>query len=210
MGVSNESVELNTPQPSIQVDESDFQVTWQFTYLARIIRLVRSLTETYARVRRTKDWGSNTQLSALNPSFSKWLEELPEDLQLHYPLDGSPPYIPSHFVANLHCYYHLSVIMLHRPQLMGSSSFTPGGSWKQHMSLCYSSAKYLCRLQEAILKTYDVNGLLYMQRGKCLGAANRARLIFPGFNFVIYCVMTCTMLHLVRTFLVSLHSGSRN
>ena len=197
MGVANESVDLNTPQPSLSVDESDFQVTWQFTYLARIIRLVRSLTETYARVRRTKDWGSNPQLNALNPSFSKWLEELPEDLKLDYPPNGSPPFIPSHFVANLHCYYHLSVIMLHRPQLMGSSSFTPGGAWKQHMSLCYTSAKYLCRLQEAIMKTYGINGLLCMQRGEFPTVLVSIVLILTGVNFVIYCVMTCTMLHLV-------------
>jgi len=68
-----------------------------------------------------------------------------------------------------------------RPQLHAvSDSFD--GIWKQHMIACYSAAKNLCRLQEAVLKTYGLPGLLCMVR---------------GLSFTVYSVLTCTMLHLV-------------
>ena len=50
------------------------------------------------------------------------------------------------------------------------------------MMTCYSAAKTMCKLQEAILKTYGMPGLLCMLR---------------GMSFTIYAVLTCTMLHLV-------------
>ncbi|RAL60471.1 hypothetical protein DID88_000246 [Monilinia fructigena] len=43
-------------------------------------------------------------------------------------------------------------------------------------------SKLLCRLQEAVLHSFGLTGLLCMQR---------------GINFTIYCVLTCTVLHLV-------------
>ena len=147
-------------------DESEYQISRNFTYMVRTVRNVRTLNDVYVKIRKTKDWGSNPHLLNLNGSFSKWVEELPPDMQIHYPPDGSPPWLPSTFVGNMHCYYHLSVVLLHRPQLMKSSSFAAGGSWKQHMSICYQSAKYLCRIQEALLQTYDIDGLICMQRGK--------------------------------------------
>jgi hypothetical protein len=39
-----------------------------------------------------------------------------------------------------------------------SQSFAAGGEWKIHMSLCYSSAKSLCRLQEATLQRFGLSG----------------------------------------------------
>lgn len=51
------------------------------------------------------------------------------------------------------------------------------------MEVCYESSKKICRLQEAIFHTFGLSGLLCMQR---------------GINFVIYTVLTCTMIHLVR------------
>lgn len=56
------------------------------------------------------------------------------------------------------------------------------GGWKHHMMICYSSAKLLCRLQEVVLQSFGMTGLLCMQR---------------GINFTIYGVLTCTVLHLV-------------
>ena len=165
MGVESDSVDINVQRPLPGVEEFEYQVSRDFSYLVRIVRNVRDLTDIYAKIRKQKDWGLDSRIANLNSSFAKWLEDLPSDLQIHYPLDGSPPWLPSHFVGNMHSYYHLSVIMLHRPQIMTSSSFTAGGSWKQHMSVCYNSAKMLCRLQEATLRTFCLNGLLCMQRG---------------------------------------------
>ena len=167
--------------------------------MVRTVRNVRILSDTYVHIRKQKDWGSNPCFANLNPSFSKWIEDLPPDMQIHYPPDGSPPWLPSHFVGNMHCYYHLSIILLHRPQLMSSSSFAAGGSWKQHMATCYDSAKRLCRIQEALYQTYELDGIISAQRGMlCPCHSIQSRLTFPlGINFAIYCILSCTMIHLV-------------
>ena len=150
--------------------------------MVRLIRQVRVLNNTYRKVNKQKEWGSDPLFAELNPTVRQWMDDLPGDLQLTFPDNGTTPQISSHFLGNMHSYHHLLVIMLHRPQLMHSSSFSAGGSWKQHMSICYSSAKAMCKLQESILQTFGVSGFLCMQR---------------GINFVIYAVLTCTMIHLV-------------
>jgi hypothetical protein len=99
-----------------------------------------------------------------------------------FPPDGSPPWLPSPFIGNLHSYYYLSIIMLHRPQLQLLDPTAADGQWKHHMMICYSSAKLLCRLEQAILHSFGLTGLQSMQR---------------GVNFTIYAVLTCVMLHLV-------------
>ena len=165
MGVDIETVDVSVPDaPPESLDEEDL-LSRNFTYLTRIPRNVRILNDIYFQIRKQKNWGSDPRFVNLNPMFEKWEQELPADLQIHYPSDGSPPMLPNHFVGNMHCYYHLSIIMLHRPQLMNSSSFAAGGSWKQHMALCYSSAKSLCRLQEALWITHGQDGFVCMQRG---------------------------------------------
>ena len=183
MGVDPDSVDLRIQPLSAALNNDDHEVARQFTYLVRIVRNVRLMNDIYGRIKKRPNWGADPEFVRLNPSFTDWLSDLPRDLQLEYPADGSPPWIPTHYIGNLHTYYHLSIIMLHRPQLMFSGTFTADGSWKQHMALCYSSAKYLCRLQEALLHTFGQPGLLCMQR---------------GINYTIYSVLTCAMLHLVN------------
>ena len=82
----------------------------------------------------------------------------------------------------MHAHYQLGRIMLQRPQLMASKSFAANSAWKQHMTSCYTSAKVLCRIQEAMFTQFGLQGLLCMQR---------------GINFTIYAVLTSIMLHLV-------------
>ncbi len=151
-------------------------------YLVRNVRNVRHLHDTYGKVKKQKDWASDPKFTSLNPEALSWVDNLPTDLQVEYPEGDAPPWLPNHFVGNMHSYYHLNVIMVHRPQLMSSSSFRAGGSWKKHMEVCYDSAKKMCRLQEAVFHAFGLSGLLCMQR---------------GINFVIYSVLTCTMIHLV-------------
>jgi len=182
MGVDPDTVEIGTQQYLPDPDEFEAQLSRQFAFFVQNARNIRLITSAYAKLRKQKDWGADPRFVGFNPAFTKWLEELPHDLQLSYPVDGSRPWLPSHFVGNMHTHYHLGVIMLHRPQLLTSKSFAADGAWKQHMALCYSSAKALCRIQEALVDTFGLNGLLYMQR---------------GINFTIYSVLTCTMLHLV-------------
>lgn len=177
-----ETVDLNIQKPPPGLDASDYQVSRQFTYMVRMMRQVRQLNDTYRKLNRRKDWGTDPEIASLNPPAHQWLDDLPSDLKPTFHDGDAVPWLPSHFVGNMHCYYYLLIIMLHRPQLMSSSSFTAGGSWKQHMALCYASAKAMCRLQEGIHQTFGLTGLLCMQR---------------GINFVIYAVLTCTMIHLV-------------
>lgn len=181
-GVDPSTVDMRPVLDSRDLDAFEFSRSRQYVYFVRNAYNIRTIADTYHKIKKQKDWGRNPKLSEKNPIFTNWLYDLPADLQIHYPPDESPPWIPSHFVANMHSHCHLGIILLHRPQLLASKSFAPGGGWQVHMSLCYSSAKALCKLQEAILRQYGLVGLLYMQR---------------GISFGIYSILTCTMLHLV-------------
>ncbi|KAL4912189.1 hypothetical protein BDW62DRAFT_215212 [Aspergillus aurantiobrunneus] len=179
-GVDPQTVNMQPDLGIENVDQFEINRSRQYAYFVRNAHHIRILTDVYHKIKRQKDWGSNSKFVENNPLFADWLQDLPPDLQVNYPPDGSPPWIPSHFVGNMHSHCHLGIVLCHRPQLL-ASKFPAGGSWKMHMALCYSSAKCLCRLQEAILARFGLSGLLYMLR---------------GINFTIYCILTCTMLHL--------------
>jgi hypothetical protein len=166
------------------LDQFEIDRSRQYAYFVQNARNIRIITDIYHKIKKQKDWGANPKFVEKSSMFTEWLQSLPPDLQVNYPPDGSPPWIPSHFVGNMHSHCHLGILLLHRPQLLASKSFAAGGGWKIHMTLCYSSAKCLCRLQEAILDRFGLPGLLFMLR---------------GINFAIYCILTCTMLHLVCT-----------
>ncbi|RAH70976.1 Zn(II)2Cys6 transcription factor [Aspergillus aculeatinus CBS 121060] len=181
-GVDPSTVNMSPTLDIRGLDEFEIDRSRQYAYFVKNASHIRIIADIYHKIKKQKDWGANPKFVEKNPLFTDWLQSLPPDLQVNYPPDGSPPWIPSHFVGNMHSHCHLGIILLHRPQLLASKSFTAGGGWKMHMALCYSSAKYLCRLQEAILNRFGLSGLLFMQR---------------GINFTIYTVLTCTMLHLV-------------
>lgn len=181
LAVDIDSVDISVPRP-LPGEDSEFHVTRNFTYFTRSIRNVRRMNYIYSKIKTKKEWGIEPEFVQLNPSFEAWFNELPSDLQITFPPDGSPPWLPSHFIGNMHSYHHLSIILLHRPQLTFMEPTGLDGQWKQHMMLCYSSAKLLCRVQEAILQQFGLPGMLCMQR---------------GINYTIYCVLTCTVLHLV-------------
>ncbi|KAF7713227.1 Fungal Zn(2)-Cys(6) binuclear cluster domain-containing protein [Penicillium ucsense] len=181
-GVDPETVDMRPTLDIRGLDHYETERSRQFAYFVRNANHIRMMTDTYHKIKKQKDWGADPRFVQKNPLFADWLRTLPPDLQVNYPEDGAPPWLPSHFVGNMHSHCHLAIILLHRPQLVASQSFTAGGEWKTHFSLCYSSAKNICRLQEAILERFGLSGLLYMQR---------------GINFAIYCILTCTMLHLI-------------
>ncbi|KAF2203750.1 hypothetical protein GQ43DRAFT_366107 [Delitschia confertaspora ATCC 74209] len=181
-GVNLDTVDFNIPRPIPGQDESEYRVSCQFTQYIRIVKNIQQTTTKHGKLRKkSNDWALNPEFVGHNADFPIWLRELPQDMQVAYPWDGSAPDIPSHFIANMHSYHYLAVIMHLRPQVHAlGDSFD--GIWKQHMVTCYNAAKNMCRLQEAVLKTYGLPGLLCMQR---------------GISFTIYAVLTCTMLHLV-------------
>ncbi|KAK1911833.1 hypothetical protein P3342_010917 [Pyrenophora teres f. teres] len=181
-GVSSETVDLEMPRHIAGQDPGELQVARQFIQYARIAKNVHHSALIFGKLRKkTPDWALDPAFVGHNTDFSLWLRELPEDMQIVYPQDGSPPWIPSHQIANMHSYHCLAIIMHFRPQVHAVSD-SYDGIWKQHMLTCYAAAKNLCKLQEAILKTCGMPGLLCQMR---------------GISFHIYAVLTCTMLHLV-------------
>ena len=181
MSVSSDTVDFGIPTSLPGGDDDETRVWRRYVYLARGCRNVRLLFETYASVKQEgKEWQFHPRIQALNPSFPDWLAELPPEMQILFPADGSPPWLESHIIGNVHCYYHLGILLLHRPQLM-ASSFTTSNAWKEHMSASYESAKAICRIQESLLRDFGIHGLMYMQRGmsshpssiKCLLIRNR-------------------------------------
>lgn len=170
------------PRPTPGQDPTEFQIARQFTQYIRISKNVYLSAIMYGKLRKkSANWALEPAFVAHNADFSLWQQELPEDLQISYPPDNSAPWIPSHYIANMHCYQALAIVMHLRPQVNAVSE-SYDGIWKQHMMTCYSAAKVMCKLQESILKTYGMPGLLCMVR---------------GMSFTIYAVLTCTMLHLV-------------
>jgi hypothetical protein len=181
-GVEPDTVDYEMPRPVPGQDANEFQIARQFVQYTRVCKNVYGSALLYGKLRKkTADWALDPAFLSHNADFPVWLREVPEDMQIVYPQDGSAPWIPSHMIANMHCYHFLSIVMHFRPQLHAVSD-NYDGTWKQHMMTCYSAAKTMCKLQESILKTYGMPGLLCMLR---------------GISFHIYAVLTCTMLHLV-------------
>ncbi|KAK4241570.1 hypothetical protein C8A03DRAFT_12179 [Achaetomium macrosporum] len=180
--IEEETVDFNLPRPLPNGDESEYLVSRNFTYFARVVRTVGRMARTYGRLKKSKEWGIDPEFVQLDPALNAWLAGLPADLTVSYPADGSPPWLPSAFVGNLHSYYYLTIILYNRPQLAVLSPSAPGGQWKRHMMVSYNAAKMTCRLQEAVMAQFGLNGLQCMQR---------------GINFTIYVILGCIVLHLV-------------
>ena len=188
MSVDPETVDFSPILPVHGVDESEFTLSRNFLAIASIVRNVRNMTIVHARLRKNKNWALDPTFVTLEPSFIASYNALPDDLQVTYSTNGQLR-VATHFVGNVHCYHHLSIIMLHRPQLAVTDTFAASGEWRRHMMRCYTAAKELCRLQETLLQEFGLRGLLCMQR---------------GISFAIYCVLTCTVLHLVSSYHINL------
>lgn len=186
-GRHDHAVKLNTvdftaSRPVPGCEESEYHTSRNFSYFSQVVRTVAAMSKVYTRLRRRKDWGVDPEFQQLGQSFNNWLTELPPDLAISFPQDGSPPWIPSHFIGNMHGYYYLALILFHRPILSFLDPNAADGQWKRHMMICYSSAKALCRVQEATLNTFGLTGLQCMQR---------------GFSFSLYAGLSCIVIHLV-------------
>ena len=182
--VELETVDFDLPSPSPDVDTFEHQTSRRTTYLAQAVRNIKQTNVLWQAMRRfKKDWALDPSFVQQNNVISGWLKRLPGDMQMHYSDDDSPPWINrDHFVAYLHIYHHLIVIMQHRPQLQTLLEHRDM-DFQTHLDICNDSATMMCRLQEALFRDFGLHGLQFMQR---------------GIGFTIYCVLTCTMLHLVR------------
>lgn len=181
-GVDPETVEILPAYHASDLDDYEQQISRQYSYSTRNIHHVRLLGDVFRQMKKRKDWHLDPQFTGLNATFQQYYADLPSDLKVTLPKNGSLPIIPSHFVGNLAIYYQLSILVLHRPQLSISQSFTTDDLWNHHMRKCCDAARMMCRLQESMLSNYGLPGLDYMIR---------------GFSFTNYATLTCIMIHLV-------------
>lgn len=182
-GVDIDTIDISPCPPNSDIDEYEKTISRQFAYWVRNVRNIRGMTGTYYELKRkNKDWASDPKFLAYNDDFRKWPADVPEDLRVTIPSDGTLPDLPSHYLANMHCHHQLGIVMLYKPQLNASKDFMNDDKWKHIMSLCYNAAKQVCIYQEATLDKYDILGLACMQR---------------GLSFPIYAILSCVMIHLV-------------
>jgi hypothetical protein len=187
LSIDPSSVDLSIPRP----EDPEYHVARQFTYFAQCVANTRKMSDVYSRAKKkAKDWALDTEFIQLDSHYEAWHAGLPHDMQISFPPDTSPPWLPSHMLGNIHTHYHLGKIIMHRPQLALMEPGGLDGKWKHHMLICYNHAKLLCRTQEGLLNSFGAVGMLSMQR---------------GINYTIYCILTCTVLHLVRTLLKCTH-----
>ncbi|KAI6799502.1 hypothetical protein KC332_g8541 [Hortaea werneckii] len=180
--VDIESVDLSLPPPSPDVDPFEQQTSRRFTYLAQGWRNIMMTTRLWLSMRRYKrDWALDPSFIQHNEDIDHWLNSMPSDLRINYPADDSPPWLGNdHFLANVHVYQHLVLVMHHRPQLQALLERRDQG-FVRHLDMCVHAAAMICKLHEALLRDFGLHGLHFMQR---------------GINFTIYCVLSCAMLHL--------------
>ena len=187
-----ETVDFELPATSPEMDAFEQETCRRSTYFAQAVRNIKTSNNLWQTMRRyKKDWALDPSFLRQNEAIPAWLNGLPTDLQIHFDDDDSPPWLGGdHFVAYLHVYHYLIVVMHHRPQLQALLE-KKDPNFRTPLDTCNEAASLMCRLQEALIRDFGIHGLQFMQR---------------GVNFNIYCILTCTMLHLV-SFASSLPPG---
>ncbi|KJX96151.1 C6 finger domain-containing protein [Zymoseptoria brevis] len=177
-----DTVDVDMPIPSGDVNSFELQASRQSTVMAQSVRNIKLSNVLWqANRRHRKDWALDPAFVRHNEDLPAWLKQLPPDFQIHFPEDGSPPWLGGdHYVADVNCYHHLVVIMHHRPQLQALLD-KGDPDFKGQLDICLDAAVRMCRIQEALYRDFGFHGLHFMIR---------------GVNYTIYCVLTCTMLHL--------------
>lgn len=181
--VDHETVDFNIPVPSPEIDAYEYRISRRVTILAQAVQNIKQTNILWQTMRRhNPEWALSPGFVRQNDVISTWVKGLPADMHIHFADDDNPPWLGGdHWLAYLHIYHHLIVIMQHRPQLQALLEHRDP-SFKIHLDVCNESATLMCRLQEALLRDFGLHGLQFMQR---------------GIGFTIYCVLTCMMLHLV-------------
>lgn len=182
--VELESVDFSIPTPAADIDSFEYTTSRRFCYMAQAFGNIKETNRMWHRMKRVKkDWALDPDFTRRNDTLAQWHKQLPSDVRIHFADDGSPPWLKGdHFIAYVHVYHHLTIVMHHRPQLQTLLEMKDQ-RFQEHLELCLEAASYMCRIQEALIRDFGLHGLQWMQR---------------GVNFTIYSVLTCTMLHLVR------------
>jgi hypothetical protein len=178
------TVDFSEPKPIIGTAE--FQISRQFRQLLLCLRNIRRTIRGFTlHQKKGGDWSFHRDYTSVEDEFRAWGAQVPEDLRVTLPKDDSLPWIASPFIGHTNAYYHLSFIMHHRPQIHYLMESVNGDSWRPYLLTCLTAAKNVCRILESMLQTFGTEGLRCMLR---------------GISFTVYAILTCTMLHLVRTF----------
>lgn len=186
--VTSDSVDFTNSYPPLDVQDPECKVSELFAPFLTSIKLVRGSNYSLKVLgKKGNDWASDPSFIAQNSGYARWSDNLPKELVVHYPEDGSKPQVVSHYAANMHAHIELGTLMHHRPQLQAYRT-SDEETWEKVMMTCSAAAKRLCRVQEAIYSPPNeqaipgLTGFLAMQR---------------GVNFVIYSVITSIMIHMV-------------
>ncbi|KOS21494.1 hypothetical protein ESCO_005101 [Escovopsis weberi] len=139
------------------------------------------MSRVYQKLKKRQGWEIDPNFLQIERALDNMLSDLPADLCVNFPADGSPPWLPSALLGNVHSYHYLTVILFNRPLLSYLDPTNNEAEWKRHMMICYNAAKCLCRLQEAVLAAFGLAGLQNMQRGS---------------SFTLYGGLSCIVLHL--------------
>lgn len=176
-------MDFSAPRTIQGLDSSELQIFQDHTRFMKVAANIRESNQLYGRLKKkTAEWAADPGFIRHGTNYDDWPKELPSHLRINYPESGEAPWIPFHVVGNMHSQHWLGILMHHRPILQNASS-SFNDSWKQlEMKICYDAATKICRLQEAVVDRFGLEGLMVMQR---------------GINFTIYAILTCTMLHLV-------------
>ena len=98
MGVDPATLDVSTKPPAADVDEFESLISRQFAYFIRNGCNTRRVADIAYKIKRKKGWALDEELVAYNSAFLRWPNELPQDLDIEFPPDGSPPMLSSHFV----------------------------------------------------------------------------------------------------------------
>ncbi|KAM0712147.1 hypothetical protein Q7P37_011241 [Cladosporium fusiforme] len=184
LSIEADTVDGNFPYPAPEIDAFEYQSSRRHTLMAQAghaIKFTNSMMQMGKR-KKLATWALDPAMEEHDKDLDAFFDNMPADLQIHYPEDGSPPFLGGdHYLADAHAYFHLVVVMHHRPQLQTKLEMGVA-TWRRHLDICTDSAIKMCKLQEALLRDFGLHGLNFMLR---------------GINFTVYCVLTCTMLHLV-------------
>lgn len=184
MQIDPESVDNHIPIHTQDMEEQETTIYQNFVYFVYLIKNIRRMYDVHTKLKANPSWRNDPQFTDCGPDLHNWAFVLPSNLQVMVPTDLSIPCPPveHHYVANLQIYHNLAKIMVHRPPLSITKTFTSQGQWKEHMNICSTSAKFICRLTEVVCGQFGMAGLQCMMR---------------GINFTIYANLTATMIHLV-------------
>src|SRR6266480_755533 len=108
MNVDVETVDCNAIDLFPGLDDSESLVYRNFTFFAKIIMRIRRMgaVSLESRKRGLKDFAIDPEFVKIDSYLDAWQDELPADMRVSYPSDGSAPWIPSHYIGNLHAYYN--------------------------------------------------------------------------------------------------------